>query len=193
MPEPPPVDDDVIEGEHVSTEPEVVEMPEVEEETWDADTAPQVGSPATELATPDALVGLDLKAYTKNTNLNEMVPALINRQADFTLLDVPDAILGPKLKSLGHGMFRYSKFFINKNRLPHHTHDVKEEAYWIEPTMIPDYDLFDEQCFMSIGLHQDFGPAPVFFFASATVSNTGRSRCVEPPLPGVTPPTILVP
>ena len=93
MPEPPPVDDDVIEGEHVSTEPEVVEMPEVEEETWDADTAPQVGSPATELATPDALVGLDLKAYTKNTNLNEMVPALINRQADFTLLDVPDAIL----------------------------------------------------------------------------------------------------
>jgi hypothetical protein len=72
---------------------------------------------------------------------------------------VPDAIMGPKLKALGHGMFRYSKFFINKNRLPHHTHDVKEEAYWIEPTMIPDYDLFDEQCFMSVGLHQDFGPA----------------------------------
>src|ERR1700761_7790958 len=35
--------------------------------------------------------------------------------------------------------------------------------------------------------------APVAFFASATVSNTGRSRCVVPPLPGVTPPTILVP
>ncbi len=29
--------------------------------------------------------------------------------------------------------------------------------------------------------------------ASATVSNTGRSRCVVPPLPGVTPPTTLVP
>ena len=29
--------------------------------------------------------------------------------------------------------------------------------------------------------------------ASATVSNTGRSRCVEPPLPGEVPPTILVP
>ena len=26
-----------------------------------------------------------------------------------------------------------------------------------------------------------------------TVSNTGRPRCVVPPLPGVTPPTILVP
>src|SRR3954470_11074582 len=29
--------------------------------------------------------------------------------------------------------------------------------------------------------------------ASATVSNTGRSRCLVPPLPGVTPPTIWVP
>ena len=29
--------------------------------------------------------------------------------------------------------------------------------------------------------------------ASATVSNTGRSRCFCPPLPGVTPPTTLVP
>lgn len=37
--------------------------------------------------------GIDLRAYTKNTNLNEMVPALINGDADFTLLDVPDAIL----------------------------------------------------------------------------------------------------
>src|SRR5581483_6887344 len=34
---------------------------------------------------------------------------------------------------------------------------------------------------------------PVFSFASATVSNTGRSRWVEPPLPGDVPPTILVP
>ena len=70
----------------------------------------------------------------------------------------PDIMLGPALRALGHGMFRYSKFFINKNRLPHHTHDVKEEAYWIEPTMIVDYDLFDEHCFMTLGLHQDFGP-----------------------------------
>ena len=37
-------------------------------------------------------VGLDLKAYTKNTNLSEMVPALLNQEADLTLLDVPDAI-----------------------------------------------------------------------------------------------------
>ena len=35
--------------------------------------------------------------------------------------------------------------------------------------------------------------APVAATASATVSNTGRSRCLVPPLPGVTPPTILVP
>jgi ABC-type amino acid transport substrate-binding protein len=38
-------------------------------------------------------VGLDLRAYTKSTNLNEMIPALINKEADLTLLDVPDAIL----------------------------------------------------------------------------------------------------
>lgn len=37
--------------------------------------------------------GLDLRAYTRSTNLNEMVPALLNGEADFTLLDVPDAIL----------------------------------------------------------------------------------------------------
>lgn len=37
--------------------------------------------------------GLDLRAYTKNTNLNEMVPALLKGDADFSLLDVPDAIL----------------------------------------------------------------------------------------------------
>ncbi len=37
--------------------------------------------------------GIDLRAYTRSTNLNEMVPALLNGDADFTLLDVPDAIL----------------------------------------------------------------------------------------------------
>ena len=35
--------------------------------------------------------------------------------------------------------------------------------------------------------------APVLATASDTVSNTGRSKCFVPPLPGVTPPTILVP
>src|SRR5689334_14714768 len=35
--------------------------------------------------------------------------------------------------------------------------------------------------------------APVFATASATVSNTGRSRCFSPPRPGVTPPTTFVP
>jgi ABC-type amino acid transport substrate-binding protein len=38
-------------------------------------------------------VGLDLKAYNKSANLNEMVPALLNKEAELTLLDVPDAIL----------------------------------------------------------------------------------------------------
>lgn len=37
--------------------------------------------------------GIDLRAYTKNTNLNEMVPALLKGDAEFTLLDVPDAVL----------------------------------------------------------------------------------------------------
>lgn len=37
--------------------------------------------------------GIDLRAYTRSTNLNEMVPALINGEAEFTLLDVPDALL----------------------------------------------------------------------------------------------------
>ncbi|WP_294539873.1 transporter substrate-binding domain-containing protein [uncultured Rhodoblastus sp.] len=37
--------------------------------------------------------GIDLRAFTKNTNLNEMVPALLNGDAEFTLLDVPDALL----------------------------------------------------------------------------------------------------
>ncbi len=38
-------------------------------------------------------VGLDLKAYNKSSNLNEMVPAMLNKEAELTLLDVPDAIL----------------------------------------------------------------------------------------------------
>jgi len=37
--------------------------------------------------------GLDLKTYTKSANLNEMVPALLNGDAQLTLLDVPDAVL----------------------------------------------------------------------------------------------------
>lgn len=41
-------------------------------------------------------VGIDLKLYAKSTNLNEMVPALINKEAELTLLDVPDAILDLK-------------------------------------------------------------------------------------------------
>lgn len=40
--------------------------------------------------------GVDLKAYTKSTNLNEMIPALLNKEAELTLLDVPDAILDLK-------------------------------------------------------------------------------------------------
>lgn len=38
-------------------------------------------------------VGVDLKAYTKSANLNEMVPALLNGEAQLTLLDVPDVML----------------------------------------------------------------------------------------------------
>lgn len=50
--------------------------------------------------------GVDLRSYTKSTNLNEMVPALINNEAELTLLDVPDAILdlkkwAGKIKVLG--------------------------------------------------------------------------------------------
>ncbi|MBF0098293.1 MAG: transporter substrate-binding domain-containing protein [Magnetococcales bacterium] len=37
--------------------------------------------------------GLDLRKYTKNTNLNEMVPALLNNDAELSLLDVADALL----------------------------------------------------------------------------------------------------
>lgn len=50
--------------------------------------------------------GLDLHAYARSTNLNEMVPALLHGEAEFTLLDVPDAILdlqkwAGKIKILG--------------------------------------------------------------------------------------------
>jgi len=50
--------------------------------------------------------GIDLRAYTRNTNLNEMTPALLHGEAEFTLLDVPDAILdlqkwAGKIKVLG--------------------------------------------------------------------------------------------
>jgi ABC-type amino acid transport substrate-binding protein len=37
--------------------------------------------------------GLDLRAYIRSTNLNEMVPALLSKEAELTLLDVPDVIL----------------------------------------------------------------------------------------------------
>jgi ABC-type amino acid transport substrate-binding protein len=37
--------------------------------------------------------GIDLRTYTASTNLDEMVPALLRGDAEFTLLDVPDAIL----------------------------------------------------------------------------------------------------
>ncbi len=38
-------------------------------------------------------VGIDLRTYTRSANLNEMVPALLNGEAEFTLLDVPDVLL----------------------------------------------------------------------------------------------------
>lgn len=37
--------------------------------------------------------GIDLRPYTRNTNINEMVPAMLNGVADYTLLDVADVIL----------------------------------------------------------------------------------------------------
>lgn len=37
--------------------------------------------------------GIELRPYTRSTNINEMVPALINRDADLSLLDVPDLML----------------------------------------------------------------------------------------------------
>lgn len=50
--------------------------------------------------------GLDLRSYTKSSNLNEIVPALLNKEAELSLLDVPDAILdlqkwAGKVKVLG--------------------------------------------------------------------------------------------
>lgn len=40
--------------------------------------------------------GFDLRNYTKSSNLNEMVPALLNHDAELTLLDVPDVLLDLK-------------------------------------------------------------------------------------------------
>ncbi len=37
--------------------------------------------------------GIDLRPYTKNTNINEMVPAMLDGVAEYTLLDVADVIL----------------------------------------------------------------------------------------------------
>jgi len=37
--------------------------------------------------------GINLIAYTKSTNINEMVPAMLEGGLEFTLLDVPDAVL----------------------------------------------------------------------------------------------------
>jgi ABC-type amino acid transport substrate-binding protein len=37
--------------------------------------------------------GIELHTYTKSTNINEMVPALLNLEADLSLLDVPDLML----------------------------------------------------------------------------------------------------
>lgn len=37
--------------------------------------------------------GLDLRYYTRSTNLNEMVPAVLNGDAETSLLDVPDALV----------------------------------------------------------------------------------------------------
>ncbi len=40
--------------------------------------------------------GINLRSYTKSTNINEMVPTLLDGDADFTLLDVPDVMLDLK-------------------------------------------------------------------------------------------------
>lgn len=37
--------------------------------------------------------GIELRTYTKSTNINEMVPALLNLDADLSLLDVPDVMI----------------------------------------------------------------------------------------------------
>lgn len=41
-------------------------------------------------------LGIELRVYTKSTNINEMVPALLNLDADLSLLDVPDVIIDVK-------------------------------------------------------------------------------------------------
>ena len=46
---------------------------------------------------------------------------------------------------------------------------------------------------LSGGTNTRLALAPVAATAWSTVSNTGRSRCRRPPLPGVTPPTMRVP
>ncbi|WP_041603780.1 transporter substrate-binding domain-containing protein [Thioflavicoccus mobilis] len=37
--------------------------------------------------------GIELRAYTQSTNINEMVPALLHLDADLSLLDVPDLLI----------------------------------------------------------------------------------------------------
>ncbi len=37
--------------------------------------------------------GIDLRPYTRSTNINEMVPTLLEGHVEFTLLDVPSALL----------------------------------------------------------------------------------------------------
>ena len=37
--------------------------------------------------------GIDLRMYSASTNLDEMVPELLKGEVDFTLLDVPDAVI----------------------------------------------------------------------------------------------------
>ncbi len=37
--------------------------------------------------------GYDIRLYTRSSNINEMVPALLNKEADLSLLDVPDLML----------------------------------------------------------------------------------------------------
>ena len=37
--------------------------------------------------------GYDIRLYTRSSNINEMVPALLSKEADLSLLDVPDLML----------------------------------------------------------------------------------------------------
>lgn len=37
--------------------------------------------------------GFNIQRYTRSTNLNQMIPAVLNREAEMTLLDVPDALM----------------------------------------------------------------------------------------------------